>query len=246
MKKPLKAVLIIISVLLIVCVAIGIWQRENIFAVFDAVKYSQEDISTLLTDNEKIVSEALIEYPELNITDIDGDGIKALEEGKITQEEMIDIVMGKTSFKEVMKKKEENKNSEGASAGKEYNLPETSGTSSSAGNDNVAKIVAKMYILKNSYIGRLDSLIGQAVSEFDALPPEKRTSAAKQRILASKVSRARGLESECNGRVEAVLAELANELKAQGKDLSLVSSIRKAYANEKQLRKSYYISKYLK
>lgn len=87
--------------------------------------------------------------------------------------------------------------------------------------------------------------MGEAESEFYALPIEKRTTATKQKVISSKLGKAAALETECNANMDSLLAELSNELKAQGKDLSLVSSIKKAYANEKQLKKSYYINQYL-
>ena len=98
MKKTLKVVLIILLVLLLLCISLFVWQRKNISALYGAVKYSQEDISTLIADNEKIVSEALDEYPEFEIPDISESEMEALEEGKITQNDLVKIVLSKTSL----------------------------------------------------------------------------------------------------------------------------------------------------
>ena len=243
MKKTLKVVLIILLVLLLLCVSLFVWQRKNISALFGAVKYSQEDISTLIADNEKIVSEAL-------------------EEGKITQDDLVEIVLGKTSLEEVIEKKEETTKTEPKqNADSEETQPPAQPPAqtseqiseqtaeqtapSKSGDEEISALIAKIYILKQSYGNKLDSLVQQTRSEYWAIPKEQRKDISKQKFVTTKASQALALEKECDAKVEEVISELTSVLKANNKDLSLVDSIRKAYDNEKQLKKSYYISEYL-
>ena len=252
MKKTLRAVLIILLILLILFAALCIWQRENISALFGAVKYSQEDISTLIEDNEKIVSQALEEYPEFEVPVIAEQEIEALEEGKITQDDLVEIVLGNASLDEVIEKKEETAKTPEAPkaepAPSENNASTQTPDQTSAtknGDEEVAALIAKIYILKQSYSSKLDSLVNQTRAEYWAIPKEQRKNLSKQQFIATKAGQALAMEDECDAEVDKVLSDLTSVLKAYGKDLSLVDSIKKAYANEKQLKKSYYISKYL-
>ncbi len=262
MKKTLKVVLIILLVLLLLCISLFVWQRKNISALYGAVKYSQEDISTLIADNEKIVSEALEEYPEFEIPDISESEMEALEEGKITQDDLVEIVLGKTSLEEVIEKKEETTKTEPAqNAGSKETQPPAKTSEptseqtpeqpseqtapSKSGDEEISALIAKIYILKQSYGNKLDALVQQTRSEYWAMPKEQRKDISKQKFVTTKASQALALEKECDAKVEEVISELTKVLKENNKDLSLVDSIRKAYDNEKQLKKSYYISEYL-
>ena len=51
------------------------------------------------------------------------------------------------------------------------------------------------------------------------------------------------LMSQCDGRVATLLGELESELRAAGGDLSIITTIKNAYENEKNLKKAYYMSK---
>ena len=88
MKKPLKITLTVILILLIAASALAVWQRENIKALFIALKYSSPDeISILIDENDKIISDALKEYNTGEITELDEQQKKAADingDGKIT------------------------------------------------------------------------------------------------------------------------------------------------------------------
>ncbi len=257
MKKKLRIVLIILAVLLILFIVLGIWQWNNIVALFGAMRYSEQDISNLMTDNDKIVSEALEEYPDINVRGVEENEIKALEEGKITEKELVDIVLGKTSLEETVEQKENPKTP--PTPAKDINENEDKGESKNEASpptteepaqpddkeEEIASLIAQIYVLKSSYTGRLDAVMDEARREFWKLPKDQQTTSAKQKILSAKLSRIAELESECDSKVEAIMTQLTELLKEQGKDVALVESIRKAYANEKQLRKSHYMSKYL-
>ncbi len=248
MKKALKIVLIVLIVLLVLSVAIGVWQRENIAAFIDGLKYSQEDISALINDNEKIITEALDDYPDMEVREVEDEELKAFEEGKISQDELVKIVLGQTSLEQTIEEKNDQVDMPANSENPSKQEPDTQDlkpNNSSNGDSEVAALVAKVYVLKSTYVSKLDGLIAEAKAEFIALPKDKRNTASKQKILSSKLSKASGMETECNAAIEAILSDLTEVLKKYNKDTSLVASIRKAYNNEKQLKKSYYISKYL-
>jgi type II secretory pathway pseudopilin PulG len=113
-------------------------------------------------------------------------------------------------------------------------------------NQKVAELVAKMYVIKADFVGRLASFEADIKAQYKALPAEERNQATKARIVSENMSYVAGLEAQCDAQVKAVTDELTELMNANGKDTSLVDAINSAYANEKELKKAYYISLYNK
>lgn len=111
-------------------------------------------------------------------------------------------------------------------------------------NKKVADLVAKVYTIKSEFIGTLDAFESKIVSEYKALPEEQRTSATKAKIVADNMSYMLSLEAQCDAQIKAVTDELSKLMKEYGKDMTLVDAINSAYANEKELKKAYYVSLY--
>ena len=53
-----------------------------------------------------------------------------------------------------------------------------------------------------------------------------------------------GLEKTCDSEVDKVVTELEKKLKELKGDLGIIQTIRNAYEEEKELKKSYYLSLY--
>ena len=87
------------------------------------------------------------------------------------------------------------------------------------------ELIAKVYLMKASYSGQVDGLVSQAKQEYIA-------------------GMAGALEAQCDGQMEAILAEIKEELKKTGGDLSLVDEIRAAYKSEKSAKKAALLEEY--
>lgn len=111
-------------------------------------------------------------------------------------------------------------------------------------NKKVADLVAKVYTIKSEFMATLDSFESKIVSEYKALPKEQRTAATKAKIVADNMSYMLSLEAQCDAQIKAVTDELTKLMKEYGKDMALVDAINSAYANEKELKKAYYVSLY--
>ena len=233
MKKPLKITLTVVLILLIAASALAVWQRENIKALFIALKYSSPDeISTLIDENDKIISDALKEYNTGEITELDEQQKKNLEDGILSEEDAVDIILGR--------KKNDGTPSKGASssiAGSKNN---------SDVDEKISEQIAKMYILKAQYTSSLEGLRSSIISEYKALPKEQQTKASKEALGKKALGIVAGMESSCDASVNAIISELKSILSSAGRDMSLISSIQTAYNNEKQLKKAYYINMYVK
>jgi hypothetical protein len=101
--------------------------------------------------------------------------------------------------------------------------------------------VAKLYVLKASYIGQLEGLVQQAKNEYVNLPEDQRTNANKQKIAKSKISIAGQLESACDAQVSAIVEEVRTLLGEANRDKSIADEIMNTYLKEKSLKKAYYM-----
>lgn len=111
--------------------------------------------------------------------------------------------------------------------------------------DDTAATIAKMYIIKNKFMKKLESIEIDIINEYEALPKEQRVPQSRKSIAGKYISTVADMEIQCDAEVEAVLTELKEKLTALNKDLSVIETIRKAYQNEKSLKKAYYMDIYL-
>ena len=109
----------------------------------------------------------------------------------------------------------------------------------------VQAIIADIYLLRAEFINKLDDLIEEGKAEVYAIPKEKRTASVKLAFMNRYLDRGEALEAECDARLEALLADMAAQLKADGGDLSLVDDARALYVQEKKVRKAELYRKYV-
>jgi hypothetical protein len=108
----------------------------------------------------------------------------------------------------------------------------------------IAGLIAEMYVLREGMSNKLDDIMEAAKSEYNALPKSERTAAKKQSIILQRMNEASQLESVCDTKVDGILKELRELLQASNGDIGIAAEIRKAYNDEKTLKKSYFISQY--
>ena len=109
----------------------------------------------------------------------------------------------------------------------------------------VQAIIADIYLLRAEFINKLDDLIEEGKAEVYAIPKEKRTASVKLAFMNRYLDRGEALEAECDARLEALLADMAAQLKADGGDLTLVDDARALYVQEKKVRKAELYRKYV-
>ncbi len=223
MKKHRKKIIIfsVLGAIIILVSAFAVVQRDNISALIKAFNYSEEDLSKMMADNkEKLEKELEEKVPEM-VSDFSEEDEKKIMSGELSLEEAV-----KLKEKELEEKK---------SASNVSKDEKTSGI--------VSKKVIEFYSLKAYYLGQLGQLEAKAIADYKALPENKRNLVGKKEVVGKYMSVATSLLAQCDGRVEGLLKELEGEIKAAGGDLSVISTIRSAYENEKNLKKAYYMSK---
>ncbi len=109
----------------------------------------------------------------------------------------------------------------------------------------IAEYVLKLYELKSEYLGKAEALIQMAKDEFYALPQEEWTTDNRTRIILKHSKEAYSALAECDSKVNNICNDLEKYLKDNKADTSIVNEIKKAYEEEKTLKKAYYMKKYI-
>ena len=107
----------------------------------------------------------------------------------------------------------------------------------------VSEKIIEFYSLKAYYLGQLGQMEARVKADYMALPEEKQNLVGKKELVSKYMSVATSLLNQCDAKVDALTKEMEAEIKAVGGDLSIIKLVKEAYENEKNLKKSYYISK---
>lgn len=234
--KVLKALLIIFVFLIICIIAIYIWQKDNVDAFVNSIKYSQEDIQEQIDDSKISVEAALKEYDIEGLRDFTFEEEEQIRRGEITYEEALKKIVEESGMADkitVVPGDNSSNQESGASQSNQVSI-QSSGTTAQ---DVVSEYAVKLYGLKAYYLGQLGNLVDQAKAEYK--------SGASLGSLATKYfGKAASLEGEADNAVDSILNELKSKLVSMNADTSVISSMKSAYNNEKTLKKSYYLSLY--
>ena len=98
-----------------------------------------------------------------------------------------------------------------------------------------------MYVLRATYVGKLEAVVQSAIDEYTA---GEHTSENRTRVVRGKLDELIAMEKECDGEVAAVVSRLRELLKATGQDDSLARQVEETYKEEKSLKKAYYLNEF--
>lgn len=99
-------------------------------------------------------------------------------------------------------------------------------------------ILARVYALREEYLMELEALQKRAVDAYRKLPADHSRMEFAREYFRAAVD----LEEACDRKMDAIVSELRTLLKSNQKSLELVDTIMFTYANEKSLKKAWYIS----
>ena len=217
---------ILVGILIVLAIGIVLlvkWQWNNILALHYATSYSQEELQQLRSENEKLVQEVYKQFPDVDLSRLPEEASELLQNGELSSETAVAILTGKITWEDYQDQEKP--------VGEQ---------SSSASASRVDDIIARIYVLRSGYVGKLDSLVSQALEEY------RSGSVSKTDLISKYVGIGYGLEGECNTKMEALLSELSAELSKTGGDFSLVDTVRRTYQSEKSIKKAEMIAKYQK
>ena len=231
MKKVLKVAGILLLVVIVAVATVFIWQKDNINAMISGSSEGSEEIGAQIDSEREEFKSQIEKYTSNTVTDISAEDEKRLLAGQISLEEIYE------KYNYPVKENENNESSQ--------NVSQQSDEKDSVSSvDNAVGVgIGKMYALKASYVSKIGELGKSAYSRYMALPENERTSNNKKKIVTDAVNSAAGLERDCDSEVETVLSELEEQLSELGSDSTeIIKMLKKAYNDEKTLKKSYYIS----
>ena len=247
MKRWMKILCIVLALLAALLAGLYWWQRENLKAVKDAASHSSEELEEKLAENQQQIRDVVDAAPEIVVREVTEEERQALRDGTMTQEELIERLLdpGEQSDSTVTPGMEETPPGEDAKVpAKTLTVPaEQPKPVEDPYQKELSAIIAKVYVLREDFTMALDNMYDEAKAEYIALPAEKRTK-SNLMVLASKyLSKATALEKECDARMDEIVADMEKLIQENNGDMSLVDTVVYSYANEKSLKKSWFMSK---
>ncbi len=232
--------------------SIVIKHRNSLEAMVDSYRYSQDEIVEKLNKNNQQLQEYIDKNENITVRDLTEEEAKALNEGAITEEEAVDILTGNTPETQPPTDlpATQSNESEASEAPEAPEAPEEPKEPENSVDTIVSETIAKLYIQKNKYLGKLDAIEASVREEYNnmvisnKLDP-KESKAAKQQFINSNIAKVAAWEKECDGIVYGILDEIKSALKESKQDDSIVKKLEQAYLNEKRLKKSYFINRYM-
>ena len=245
MKKRTKILLGIAAVLAVAAGALCVRQWNNITAARYTLTMDQDAVSSRIAENEAVLHEMLTEYDLADYTPSEEE-IAAVASGeKTTQELAQEMVSAQAASSQA------GEAAAPAASGTAASSAGSSGPAQSASpsapaqpaapsyDDQIRAQVAMMYVLRSTFVSRLDELVNQAV--FDYALAENFTRDGRMAAVTPYLDAVSTLEEECDAEVATVVAELRRLLKASGQDDSLAKKVEETYEEEKSLKKAYYL-----
>ena len=240
MKRWWKLLLAAVLVLALVLAGLAWRQQENLKAVRDALRYSQEELEQQLADNQQTIRDAVDAAPEVSVREVTDEERQALRDGTVTREELIESLL----------------NTEGAEAVSEppvsYTVPEQPAETAEPAElpkpaeqvyqRELSALIAKVYVLREEYTMALDDMYDAAKADYNALPEEKRTKRDLINLAGSYLDQANALEAQCDSQMDEIVTAMESLIRANGGDMALVDKVVYTYANEKSLKKAWYMS----
>ena len=228
MKKFLKTLLVIFLVFIIAVAGLLLWQWKNIESILIGVSQNSKQIEQRRNENQESLVGNVNDYMDTPAREM-------------TEEEIRQIERGETTAAEVYQKIFEEKNKEAENTASEQSVPNKKDK-----DRIISQYMSELYKLQNEYTAKAEATISQGASYYESIKKHPQDAVARASTITKFTPVVRNLERECDSKVETVIKNMTADLTAIGADASIIESVRATYANEKQLKLSYYANKYLK
>jgi len=213
------------------------WQWDNLKALKQAVQYSSGELEQQLQENQQLIQDAVNAAPDVVIRDVTEEEREALKDGTITQEELADRLVG-TQVPQVRPETQTP-----APPAADTPQPEEEPVPEEDYQTRLSSIIAEVYVLREQYTIELDNMYAAAKEEYKAMPKSQRTTEKLSKWAGGYVSRANKLEKACDASMDDIVERMETLICENDGDLSLVDTVVYTYAQEKSLKKAFYMSK---
>lgn len=242
MKTWKKVLCGLLLALALPAAALAVWQRENISALLQAQKYTQEELEEKLAENSRAIQEAVASVPEITVRELTDDERQGLRDGTLGKEEIVRQMLdvGGTGESEPPSVPDA---TNAPSPQEEQKAGQAQPSASEDYRQRLSALIAEVYVLREEYTISLENMESAAKSDYQAIPVEKRTKKALANLTGTYLSKGSALEKECDGKMDAIVAEMEELITENQGDMNLVDTVVYTYADEKSLKKAWYMSK---
>jgi len=244
LKKTTRVLLTILCIFVIILGAVAYWQHDNISAILNGMKYSSEELASQLDSNRENLEAKVDQYISSNIKDLSAEDEQKLLDGQITFEEISEKYNLPLDVMKDDNSQDPNTDTNEIPTEPDVNLDSSNGNDSKAIDKAISTGVSKMYALKAKYVSKLGEIERNVYEEYTNLPKEKQNESSKKSILMKNLNYVAEMEQKCDDEVANTLSELESDLIELKGDTEIIKILRDAYKNEKEIKKSYYLSLY--
>ena len=238
MKKINKILLTILTIIVFAFAAVVVWQYDNISALLNGMNKSTEDLALEIDKKRDDLKTEVEKYTSSPVIDITAEDEQKLIKGEISLEEISEKYNLPIEY---MKDEEVNKAPEDISTEIPTEIPVDN---SKQIEKEIGDSVGRMYALKAKYVNKLGELEREVIDQYAKLPESKQNMEGKKELVMSNLDYIAKLEKTCDTEVGEVISSLEENLKDLGGDLKIIQILKKSYNDEKELKKSYYLSLY--
>lgn len=235
MKKGAKIALGVVGALVIAGGAVAAWQWNNITAARYGLTMDRDTIDQRLEENAKALDDAMEKYnvPKYEISE---DELSQLTDGTLDAQDVAKKLLEEQASSGEAEEKRETASSSGTSASGSAAKEELS-----AEEKEIQELIATMYVLRSTYVGKLEAVVQSAIDEYASgdMTPERRTE-----VVYERFDELQAMEKECDEKVASVVTRLRELLKKTGQDDTLAKQVEETYQQEKSLKKAAYIQEF--
>ena len=235
-RKTARSVLLIVLAVLVLAVGLLAWRfRKEIQAFAISRQYSTAELEGQLADNDQTIRDAVEASSDVTVRAPTDEEREALRDGSLSQEELIGRLTGESA------------------AGSSDSAPETAAPEEQPAEQAPAEppeyqkqlsaLIAQVYVLREEYLAALDNMETSAKADYRALSDSQRTAGKLASLVSDYIGRATRLEKECDGKMDAIIAQMETLIQANNGDMSLTDTVFNTYVNEKSLKKAWYMSR---
>ena len=235
-RKTARTVLLIVLAVLVLAVGLLAWRfRKEIQAFAISRQYSTAELEGQLADNDQTIRDAVEASSDVTVRAPTEEEREALRDGSLSQEELIGRLTSESA------------------AGSSDSAPETAAPEEQPAEQAPAEppeyqkqlsaLIAQVYVLREEYLAALDNMETSAKADYRALSDSQRTAEKLASLVSDYIGRATRLEKECDGKMDAIIAQMETLIQANNGDMSLTDTVFNTYVNEKSLKKAWYMSR---
>lgn len=257
-KKKSKIVLTVLMIIVLITGTLLSQYRESIHSILLGIRAGEGEIQKLRDENQTKLVENVNNFMEEPLREMTKEEKDKIASGQATASEIYQKM-----FEEKIKETEGNKqpqtNAESNSGetgnkapAEEDDKPHSEPPASDAGITAptkdllVSQAMVDLYALQTEFNARAEATIIEGANYYESIKAHPQDAEARSQTISHFTPTVRGIERECDNKVEKVILQLESDLKNISADVSICATIRATYANEKQLKLSYYTNKYLK